>query len=152
MDSAASAHRESIRSLDTATGKLELSAQHFDRAAIAEQRATREATGAATKLERSSVLLNEATQCAMEAKALALEANQQFQSAREAELSAARLSRLTVRYAAAISAFSWIAMAWTAWFLVHTTLIFWLAAALSALLVVALVFVLKGTRIDARTP
>jgi hypothetical protein len=35
---------------------------------------------------------------------------------------------------------------------VHTTLIFWLAAALSALLVVALVFVLKGTRIDARTP
>jgi DNA repair exonuclease SbcCD ATPase subunit len=150
MKSATQSYREATASLETAKAKEELAGGHFARAATAEQRATKNALDAAAKLEESSALLDEATQLALGAKALGMEAKGRFQLARDSEVSASRLARLTTRYASSAVALSWIAMLWTAWLMVHTRPVFWAALTLSTVLVAAGVFVLKGGRGEVR--
>lgn len=122
--------------------------RRLELAEAAQERASLSAANAKNQLEEATSALDSARKLAVKAMSLADDANRKFCSSRDAELKAARLSRLTVRYATVAIALSWIAMGWTGWFIVRTEPFLWIAVALSFLITVAAVFILRGTRSD----
>jgi len=127
---------------------LEEARQLVMNAKLAEQQAIRLANDAQLQSEKASGALEGARQMAEEARSFAQDANKTLHEAQQAEYSAKRLSRGTVRYAALAVSLSWIAMAWAGWFTLGTKSVLWIPVVLSVVFAACAEFVVWRTRND----
>lgn len=139
---AESALLEKVTKYGDASRRLEL-------AESAQKRANSLAEDAKNRLDTATAALDEARKLAFHARNLADDANTKLCSSRDAQMKAVRLSRQTVHYATGAVALSWIAMVWTAWFAFRAQSVLWSACALSVVIAVASIFVLRGTQGEA---
>jgi hypothetical protein len=120
-------------------------ARRLELAEAAQQRATSLAADAKDQLVKATAALDGARKLAAEARNLAEDANRKFCLSQEAALKSTALARLTVCYGTVAVGLSWIAVGWTAWFMVRTTPFFWAAICLSVLIAAAAAVLVRRT-------
>lgn len=94
--------------------------ERLEMAQAAEGRASEHAVEAKSNWENASTALANALQMADTARGLAEDASRKLLSAQERESEMARMVRLTAGWACVAVALSWLAMGWTAWFVLRT--------------------------------
>jgi DNA repair exonuclease SbcCD ATPase subunit len=146
---AESALLEKAKNFGDLSERLERAQAAQERASALAMDAKRRFDGAKEQLEDATKTLEYARELTENAHAWAQYATEKLTSAREVELNATRLSRLTVRCAVLALALSWIAMGWIGWLAVRTMPVFWVSAMFTVLIVVAALFVVRRVRDDA---
>ncbi len=140
--------KESSRAYMSATQRLDTAKSSAENAAHVLQLAEATQRMARIESEKATYSLDSARCMAVDARKLAEKANTQYHSAEEMQLKAAHLGRVSARSATLAVALSWLAMTWTGWFMVRTNSFFWTAFTLSALIVAAGIFIMRGIESD----